>query len=53
MSRRNKKTSVTTFTVELGFGVIVKKMCHHLSVINVDPGWIEDDISEKLELVVN
>lgn len=48
-----KKPDVTTFTVELGFGVIVIRNVPALVCDQCGSDWIEDDIAEKLEVMID
>ena len=47
-----KKIGVTTFTVELGFGVVVIRNVPAIVCDQCGSDWIEDDIAEKLEKMV-
>jgi YgiT-type zinc finger domain-containing protein len=44
---------VTTYTVELGFGVVVVRNVPALVCKQCGSDWIEDDIAEKLEVLVD
>lgn len=48
-----KKPDVTTYTVELGFGVIVIRNVPALVCDQCGSDWIEDDVAEKLEIIVD
>ncbi len=48
-----KQPDVTTFTVELGFGVVVIRNVPALVCDQCGSDWIEDNIAEKLEIVVD
>ena len=45
----NKQTGTTTFTVELGFGVVVIRKVPAQVCDQCGADWIEDDTAEKLE----
>jgi len=47
-----KKPGTTTFTVELGFGVVVVRDVPAQVCVQCGESWIEDAVSEKLELIV-
>jgi len=47
-----KKPGVTTFTVELGFGVVVIRNVPSLICDQCYSDWIEDNIAEKLEVII-
>ncbi len=47
-----KALSTTTFTVELGFGVVVVRDVPALVCQQCGSDWIEDDVAEKLETIV-
>ncbi|MCK4905918.1 MAG: type II toxin-antitoxin system MqsA family antitoxin [Spirochaetes bacterium] len=49
----NKKFGTTTFTVELGFGVIVIRNVPAEVCEQCGESWIDDIVSEKLELIVD
>ncbi len=48
-----KKPGKTTFTVELGFGVVVVREVPAMVCIQCGADWIEDSIAAKLEVIVN
>ncbi len=47
-----KKTGITTFTVDFGFGVLVVRDVPAQVCKQCGSDWIEDNIAEKLESVV-
>ena len=48
-----KKSGKTSFTVDLGFGVVVVRDVPATVCSQCGADWIEDDIAEKLEKIVN
>lgn len=48
-----KKPGVCTFTVELGYGVVVVRNVPALVCDQCGSDWIEDEIAEKLEIITN
>lgn len=48
-----KIKSSTTFTVDLGFGVVVVREVPALVCNQCGSDWIDDEIAEELELIVN
>jgi len=48
-----KKPGKTTFTVELGFGVVVVRDVPATVCTQCGADWIEDSIAAKLEVIVN
>ena len=48
-----KRPSVTTFTADLGFGVVVIRNVPALVCSQCGADWIADDIAERLESMVN
>lgn len=48
-----KRPDVTTYTVELGYGVVVIRNVPALVCDQCGSDWIEDDVAEKLETIVN
>lgn len=51
--RGRKKPGKTTFTVELGFGVVVVREVPATVCTQCGADWIEDSIAAKLEVIVN
>ena len=51
--RRRKKEGKTTFTVDLGFGVVVVRDVPATVCSQCGADWIEDAISVRLEGIVN
>lgn len=51
--RRRKKSGKTTFTVDLGFGVVVVREVPATVCSQCGADWIDDAISEKLEKIVD
>ena len=49
----NKQSGTTTFTVDLGFGVVVIRKVPAQVCDQCGSDWIEDDTAEKLENIVN
>jgi YgiT-type zinc finger domain-containing protein len=49
----SKKAGRTTFTVDLGFGVVVVRDVPASVCSQCGADWIEDSISSKLEEIVN
>jgi YgiT-type zinc finger domain-containing protein len=49
----NKKPGRTTFTVDLGFGVVVVRDVPASVCSQCSADWIEDSIASKLEEIVN
>jgi YgiT-type zinc finger domain-containing protein len=49
----NKKAGRTTFTVDLGFGVVVVRDVPASVCSQCGADWIEDSIASKLEEIVN
>jgi YgiT-type zinc finger domain-containing protein len=49
----DKKTGKTTFTSELGFGVVVVRDVPATVCSQCGADWIEDEVSLKLEAIVN
>ncbi len=49
----NKKTGKTTFTTDLGFGVVVIRDVPATVCSLCGTDWIEDKIAAKLEKIVN
>jgi YgiT-type zinc finger domain-containing protein len=47
-----KQPGTTTFTVELGFGVVVVRDVPALVCDLCGADWLEDSVAEKLELIV-
>lgn len=47
-----KQAGTTTFTVELGFGVVVVRDVPALVCDLCGTDWLEDSVAEKLELIV-
>lgn len=48
-----KRPGATTFTVDLGFGVIVIRNVPATVCSQCGADWIADDIAERLEIMVN
>ena len=48
-----KKVGKTTFTVDLGFGVVVVRDVPATVCALCGADWIEDDIASRLEEIVN
>ncbi len=48
-----KKEGKTTFTVDLGFGVVVVREVPATVCSQCGADWIDDAISEKLEIIVD
>jgi YgiT-type zinc finger domain-containing protein len=48
-----KEAGTTTFTVDLGFGVVVVRDVPALVCSQCGEAWIEDDAAQKLEGVVD
>lgn len=48
-----KKAGRTTFTVDLGFGVVVVRDVPALVCSQCGADWIDDSIASKLEEIVN
>jgi YgiT-type zinc finger domain-containing protein len=48
-----KRLGTTTFTVDLGFGVIVVRNVPAMVCSQCGADWIADDIAERLEAMVN
>jgi YgiT-type zinc finger domain-containing protein len=48
-----KENSTTTFTVDLGFGIVVVRHVPAIVCNQCGAEWIEDKISEQLEQLVN
>jgi len=48
-----KRPGTTTFTVDLGFGVIVIRNVPATVCSQCGADWIADDIAERLEAMVN
>jgi YgiT-type zinc finger domain-containing protein len=48
-----KKPGKSTFTVELGFGVVVVREVPATICSQCGADWIDDDIAAKLEKIVN
>ena len=48
----DKGAGKTTFTVDLGFGVVVVREVPATVCSQCGADWIEDDITEKLEKIV-
>ncbi len=48
----HKQPSTTTFTVELGFGVVVVRNVPALVCDLCGTDWLEDDIAQTLENIV-
>ena len=48
-----KKLGQTTFTVDLGFGVVVVRNVPATVCSQCGADWIQDSIAEKLEDIVN
>ena len=53
LCRAQKQPGATTFTVDLGFGVIVIRQVPALVCGQCGEAWIEDPIASRLEAVVN
>lgn len=49
----DKKTGKTTFTVDLGFGVVVVRDVPATICQQCGADWINDSIASKLEEIVN
>jgi YgiT-type zinc finger domain-containing protein len=49
----SKKKGRTTFTVDLGFGVVVVRDVPASVCVQCGADWIEDSIASKLEEIVN
>ena len=49
----NKKTRETTFTVDLGFGVVVVREVLAAVCSQCGAEWIDDSAASKLEEIVN
>ena len=49
----NKKAGKTTFTVDLGFGVVVVRDVPAMVCSQCGADWIEDSIASKLEEIVS
>jgi YgiT-type zinc finger domain-containing protein len=49
----NKKRGKTTFTVDLGFGVVVVRDVPATVCSQCGADWIEDSVTSKLEEIVN
>ena len=47
-----KRPGTTTFTVDLGFGVIVIRNVPATVCLQCGADWIADDIAERLEVMV-
>ena len=52
LCRGKKQTGKTTFTVDLGFGVVVVREVPATVCSQCGADWIDDDIAEKLERIV-
>jgi YgiT-type zinc finger domain-containing protein len=52
LCRGEKQPGTTTFTVDLGFGVVVVRDAPALVCSQCGEAWIEDLVAEKLESVV-
>jgi YgiT-type zinc finger domain-containing protein len=48
-----KRPGTTTFTVDLGFGVIVIRNVPAMVCSQCGADWIADNIAERLEVMVN
>jgi len=48
----HKQPGLTTFTVELGFGVVVVREVPALVCDLCGADWLEDNVAEKLEQIV-
>ncbi len=48
-----RKTKGTTFTVDLGFGVVVVRNVPALVCSQCGADWIADDVAERLESMVD
>lgn len=48
-----KRPGATTFTVDLGFGVIVIRNVPAMVCSQCGADWIADNIAERLEIMVN
>lgn len=48
----HKQPGTTTFTVDLGFGVVVVRNVPALVCDLCGADWLEDSVAEKLELIV-
>lgn len=48
----HKQSGTTTFTVELGFGVVVVRDVPAQVCDLCGTDWLEDNVAEKLELIV-
>jgi YgiT-type zinc finger domain-containing protein len=48
-----KRLGTTTFTVDLGFGVIVIRNVPAMVCSQCGADWIADNIAERLEIMVN
>jgi len=53
LCRGSKKPGQTTFTVDLGFGVVVVRHVPASVCSQCGADWIEDSIASKLEEIVN
>lgn len=51
--RRKKKTGKTTFTVDLGFGIVIVREVPVTVCSQCGKDWIDDVISEKIEKIVD
>jgi YgiT-type zinc finger domain-containing protein len=49
----SKKAGLTTFTVDLGFGVVVVRDVPATVCSQCGADWVEDSIASKLEEIVN
>jgi YgiT-type zinc finger domain-containing protein len=47
-----KQSGITTFTVELGFGVVVVRDVPAQVCESCGTDWLEDSVAEKLEQIV-
>lgn len=52
MCGADKEAGTTTFTVELGFGVVVVRNVPAQVCVQCGEAWIDDEIAEKLEQTV-
>ena len=53
LCRGKKKPGKTTFTVDLGFGVVVVRDVPATVCSQCGADWIDDEIAAKLEEIVN
>lgn len=48
-----KKPGTTTFTADLGFGVVVVRNVQATVCSQCGSDWIADDVAERIEVLVN